>query len=264
LVNYDMDGKALLRYGDRQQLEISRQQRRSILTLSYGITGRLLLTESLRLFSAEALHDLSRVFPFHDTPLSARPLDAFVSEFPSVFDFAISEDWHQLILHNHGEAVRDFNIPISGETTFGSLGLDAEQDYYLYDFWNNRFAGRLNGRGALTQSVKPGEARMLSIHAVASSPQWISTDRHVMQGYVDLIRKPQWDASTRSLLAISDEIENENSRVVIALNGYRPLKAQADGARAVISVRQDNANLADLMIEHDANDRVNWCVTFAR
>ena len=264
LVNYDMDGKALLRYGARQQLEISRQQRRSILTLSYGITGRLLLTESLRLFSAEALHDLSRVFPFHDTPLSARPLDAFVSEFPSVFDFAISKDWHQLILHNHGQEVRDFNIPISGDTAFGALGLDVGQDYYLYDFWNNRFAGRLSGGGALKQSVKPGEARMLSIHAVASRPQWISTDRHVMQGYVDLIKKPQWDASTRSLLAISDVIENEPCRVVIALNGYRPLKAQADGARAVISVRQDNANLADLMIEHDDNDRVNWCVTFAR
>jgi len=264
LVNYDMDGKALLRYGARQEMEISTPQRRALLTLSYGITGRLLLTESLRLFSAEALHDLSRVFPFHDTVLSARPLDAFVSEFPSVFDFAISQDWHQLILHNHGEAVRDFSIPISGDTAFGALGLDAEQDYYCYDFWHNRFVGRLSGRGILKQSVEPGEARMLAIHVQASRPQWISTDRHVMQGYVDLVEKPQWDGTTRRLCAVSDVIENEPYRVVIALNGYRPLKAQAGGARAKISIRQDNANLADLVIEHEANDRVNWCVTFAR
>jgi len=264
LVNYDMDGKALLRYGARQEMEISTPQRRALLTLSYGITGRLLLTESLRLFSAEALHDLSRVFPFHDTVLSARPLDAFVSEFPSVFDFAISQDWHQLILHNHGEAVRDFSIPISGDTAFGALGLDAEQDYYCYDFWHNRFAGRLSGRGILKQSVEPGEARMLAIHVQASRPQWISTDRHVMQGYVDLVEKPQWDDATRRLCAVSDVIENEPYRVVIALNGYRPLKAQAGGARAKISIRQDNANLADLVIEHEANDRINWCVTFAR
>ena len=105
---------------------------------------------------------------------------------------------------------------------------------------------------------------MLSIHAVASGPQWISTDRHVMQGYVDLIKKPQWDASARSLRAVSDVIENEPCRVVIALNGYRPLKARADGARAAVSVRRDNANLAELMIEHNANGRINWCVTFAR
>ena len=264
LVNYDMDGKALLRYGARQQLEISTQQRRALLTLSYGITGRLLLTESLRLFTPEALHDLSRVFPFHDTALSARPLDAFVSEFPSVFDFAISKDWHQLILHNDGDAIGEFNIPISGNTAFGALGLDAEQEYYGYDFWNNRFAGRFNGRGAITQSVNPGEARMLAIHAVASGPQWISTDRHVMQGYVDLVDKPRWNAQTRSLSAISDVIESEPYRVVIALNGYRPLKVQVDGARAEIFVRQDNRNLADLTIKSKTNARINWGVTFAR
>jgi len=264
LVNYDMDGKALLRSGASQQIEISSLQRRTILTLSYAITGRLLLTESLRLFPAEALHDLSRVFPFHDTPLSARPLDAFVSEFPSVFDFTISRYWHQLILHNDSETVRDFTIPISGDTAFGALGLDSGQAYYCYDFWNDRFVGRLSGGGTLTQSVRPGEARMLSIHAATSGPQWISTDRHVMQGYVDLIKKPQWDASTRSLSGVSDLIADEPYRVVIALNGYSPLKARADGARSRITVRRDNPNLADLAIESDANARVNWRVTFTR
>ena len=264
LVNYDMDGKALMRYGARQQFEISRQQRRAILTLSYATTGRLLLTESFRLFSSEALHDLSRVFPFHDTPLSARPLDAFISEFPSVFDFAISKDWHQLILDNHSESVRDFNIPISGNTAFGSLGLEADQDYYLYDFWNDRFVGRVSGSGAIAQSVEPGEARMLSIHAVASGPQWIATDRHLMQGYVDLVKKPQWDASTKRLRAMSDVIENEPYRVVIALNGYIPLSVEAESAQATISVRRDDANLADLIIERHANGRVPWCVTFAK
>ncbi|MCF7972921.1 MAG: hypothetical protein K9N55_03815 [Phycisphaerae bacterium] len=262
LVNYDMDGKALLRYGARQEQEISTQQRRTILTLSYGITGRLLLTESLRLFSPEALHDLSRVFPFHDTALSARPLDAFVSEFPSVFDFAMSKDWHQLILHNDSEAIREFTLPISGDTAFGAFGLDADKDYYCYDFWHNRFAGRVSGRGSLTQSVQPGEARMLSIHAAVSHPQWISTDRHVMQGYVDLVEKPQWDIATQSLHAVSNVIENEPYRVVIALNGCKPVKARADGARVTISVRRDNTDLADLVIESDANARINWSVTF--
>ena len=264
LVNYDMDGKALMRYGARQQFEIARQQRRSILTLSYATTGRLLLTESFRLFSSEVLHDLSRAFPFHDTPLSARPLDAFISEFPSVFDFAISKNWHQLILYNHSETARHFNIPISGNTAFGSIGLDAEQDYYLYDFWNDHFVGRLSGSDAILQSVEPGEARMLSIHTVAPHPQWISTDRHLMQGYVDLIKKPQWDASTKRLRAMSDVIENEPYRVVIALNGYIPLSVEAESAQATISVRRDDANLADLIIKRHANGRVPWRVTFAK
>ena len=265
LTNYDMDGKALLRYGHGKNVhDIDPVLRRAILTLSYAVSGRLLLTESFRLFTGEVLHDLSRIYPFHATTLSARPLDAFIRDIPTVFDFSISDDWHQLILHNDGKAIREFTLPISGDTAFGAIGLEAEKDYYCYDFWNNRFAGRVNGSGALTQSVEPGEARMLSIHAAAPHPQWISTDRHVMQGYVDFVKKPQWDGATGSLDAISDVIENEPYRVVIALNGYRPQKVQADGARAEISVRPDNPNLADLTIKSKTNARVDWGVTFAR
>ncbi len=103
---------------------------------------------------------------------------------------------------------------------------------------------------------------ILSVHAVQTHPQWISTDRHVMQGYVDLIKKPQWDAGTGTLHAVSDVIENEPTRVVIALNGFSPLKIQAECATAEISIRPDNPNLADLVIEHPANARVNWSATF--
>jgi len=264
LVNYDMDGKALIRYGSKQQFEITARQRRAILTISYATTGRLLLTESFRLFSPEILHDLSRAFPFHNTPLSARPLDAFVSEFPSVFDFAISKNWHQLVLYNNSETPRHFNIPISGNTAFGSLGLAADQDYYLYDFWNNRFAGRFNGSGDIEQSVEPGEARMLSIHAVESGPQWISTDRHLMQGYVDLVKKPQWDASDKTLCATSEIIGNEPYVLVIALNGYIPLEVEAEGAKAIIPVHPDNTNLADLIIKRDTSGQVPWRINFTR
>ena len=265
LTNYDMDGKALLRYGHGEEThEIDPVLRRAILTLSYTVSGRLLLTESFRLFSEEVLHDLSRVFPFHATPLTARPLDAFINGMPTVFDFPISPDWHQVVLYSGSDDAESFAVPISGDTAFGALGLDADRQYYLYDFWNDRFAGKVPGHASIKQSLCAGEARMLSVHAVQERPQWISTDRHVMQGYVDLVEKPQWDASAQSLCAVSDVIENEPYRVVIALNGYRPLKAQADGASAVITVRQDNPNLANLKIESDANKRVSWSVTFGR
>ena len=63
---------------------------------------------------------------------------------------------------------------------------------------------------------------------------------------------------------MSDVIENESYRVVIALNGYIPLSVEAESAQATISVRRDDANLADLIIERHANGRVPWRVTFAK
>jgi hypothetical protein len=210
------------------------------------------------------LHDLSRVFPFHASPLTARPLDAFVKSIPTIFDFPISSDWHQLVLYGGPDHADPFDVPLSGDSAFGALGLEAHRQYYVYDFWNERFVGKLPGKASIQQSLSAGEARMLSVHAVQAHPQWLSTDRHVMQGYVDLVKKPQWNASTETLQAVSKVIENEPYGIVIALNGYRPVRVQAEGARTRMSVRQDNPKLADLVIESGSNQLVNWSVSFAR
>ncbi len=264
LVNYDMDGKAILHYGHKRGFKISENQRRTILTISYAITGRLLLTESFRLFPEEVLYDLSRIFPFHETPLSARPIDAFISDLSSVFDFPITPDWHQLVLFNHEEQERLFTIPVSGNTAFGALGLESDRDYYLYDFWNDRFAGRVNGNNSIKQNIEADETRMLSVHAIKERPQWISTNRHIMQGYVDLIHKPVWNESKRELIGKSFVIKNEPYKIVIALNDFSPKSIESDATKCSIRVRDDKSGLADLVLNDNNNSEINWTVTFNR
>lgn len=263
LVNYDMDGKALLKYGSKQENVIDETHRRTTLTVSYAITGRLLLTESFRLFSGDVLYDLSRTFPYHSTPLSARPLDAFTREFPTIFDFPISSEWHQLVLYNDKrEEPQSFDVSLNGNTAFAGMGLPADQDYYLYDFWNDRFAGRVNGSASIKQDLKANETRMLSVHAVKNHPQWISTDRHIMQGYVDLVKKPVWDESAKTLSGTSAVIKDEPYKVVIALNGRSPKSVKTDAQKSSIRVRKDNSGLADLVLTNNANAGVNWTVEF--
>ena len=146
LVNYDMDGKALVEAGHGEhRYKIGPLQRRAILTLSYAISGRLLLTESFSRFSPEIIYELGRVYPFHSTELSARPLDAFIREVPSLFDFNISPGWHQLVLYNGEEESKEMSVSLSGNTSSGALGLDPDESYYLYDFWNDSFVGKVKG-----------------------------------------------------------------------------------------------------------------------
>ncbi len=262
LTNYDMDGKALLFYGHKQDKEIAETHRRAILTLSYTATGRLLLTESFRLFSEEVLHDLSRVFPFHSTTLSARPLDAFIRNNPSVFDFQISEDWHQLVLYNDTEENRQFDVELSGNTAFGAIGLNDKKEYFIYDFWNDNFVGKVGGGDILKQNLPKGEARMLSIHAAENYPQWISTDRHVMQGYVDLVQKPKWNASKKSLSGTSSVVKDEAYRITIALNGFNLARVKVKGGRSSITIREDNPTLADLVLKANKNQDLDWEIVF--
>jgi hypothetical protein len=151
---------------------------------------------------------------------------------------------------------------LNGDTVLGGLGLDPERDYHIYELREDRFAGRVDGGAGVTKAVSPGETVMLSVHAVEAHPQWISTDRHLLQGYVDLVDRPVWDPSARTLRATSNVVGTEPYHVVIALNGYTPVASQAESPQATIVVRADNSNLADLRIERQTSGRVPWTVTF--
>jgi hypothetical protein len=229
------------------------------------VSGRLLLTESFSKFSPEIIYELSRVYPFHSTALSARPLDVFVHEIPSIFDFNIAHDWHQLVLYNGEEESREMDVSLSGNTAYGALGLDSDESYYLYDFWNDQYVGKFDGNSSVKQILPAGEARMISVHAVQKHPQWISTDRHVMQGYVDLIEKPRWDSTLNTLSGVSSVIGGEPYKITLALNSYIPVEISADdGVKVEIAVRKDNPNLSDLTLGIDENRDVSWKVIFGK
>jgi len=270
LVNYDMDGKALIVTGQKQDKPINTEQRRAVLTMSYVVTGRFLATESFGRMSPEVLHDLSRTIPYHPSTLSARPIDAFVSEFPAVYDFAISDAWHQLVLYNSDEkAARTVKVKLAGDTAFGAMGLDAARSYYVYDFWNDRFVGKISGAKMLTQTLRPGEARVLAVHAVADHPQWIATDRHVMQGYTDLTSKPKWNAKARTLSGTSKLVAGEPYRVILAGNGFAPASVKGtkidsltDDLTTSLSPVPGQAGLAELKLTLKRGGLTNWSVTY--
>ncbi len=209
VIQYDMDGKALLVKGNRQEIPVTELERRAILTMNYTVSGRLLLTESFSRFNEEVLYDLSRIYPFHATTLSPRPVDAFVHEIPNIYDFAISPEWHQVVLYNDSDKSKDIVLPLSGGPMEGALGLGGDKQYYLYDFWNDRFTGLYDGSISVSQRLDGGEARVISVHEKVDYPQFISTNRHMMQGYVDMPEKPEWNSGEMELKGTSAVIAGE-------------------------------------------------------
>lgn len=119
----------------------------------------------------------------------------------------------------------------------------------MYDFWNDRFVGKLKGSDRLRQTLRPGEARMLSIHKVERHPQFLSTNRHLMQGYLDL-SDVKWTG--HHLSGKARVVAGEPFKIVIALNGYRPenLPVSEDGQCAVLT------------LESPQNGIINWRITF--
>jgi hypothetical protein len=179
-------------------------------------------------------------------------VDAFThAGWPRVYDYAITPGWHQVTLFNNTLPTREetITVPLAGDTADGALGLDPGQDYYVYDFWNDCFVGKLKGTEMLKQTLRPGEARMLSIRKVEKNPQVISTNRHIMQGHLDLA-DVKWDG--RRLTGRAKVVAGEPFRIVIALNGRQPenLKPSGDGRLAVLTLQQAT------------NQTVEWSINF--
>ncbi len=256
LVSLDTDSKNLV------ELEGNRDHVRAVLTMAYVTTGRLLLANSFSQFSPETLRDLTRTFPYHSTPKSARPVDAFVSDAPAVYDYAVNPQWHQVTCYNADmQQPKTVGIEMSGPQVDGALGLRPDRNYHLFDFWNHRWLGKLSGSARLEQNLRPGEARMLAVRECLNRPQVLSTDRHLMQGYLDL-SEVEWQADNLVLSGASQVVGNDPYRISIALNGYTAIGVTTEEDETDARLSSPQEGLVELQLKRNDNKKVRWSVCF--
>lgn len=256
LTNLDTDSKNIARYED------NRDKVRSILTMAYVVTGRFLLANSFSEFSTATFRDITRTFPYHPGNKSARPVDAFVSPSPMVYDFEVDKTWHQVTFFNPDEKKgRLIGINISGQPVNGALGLDCNKSYHVYDFWNDKYCGIIKGNERLEQMLRPGEARMLSVREKLDHPRIISTNRHIMQGYLDVI-STSWDPETKTLRGKSKLIANDPFVIVIAVEGLVPESSSCGSSNTTSGLTSSSDGLVHLTLTSSGNLEENWAVVF--
>lgn len=247
LYNQDTDSKNIAKLQD------NRDYVRSVLTMSYVTTGRLLLANSFAQFTDETFWDITRTFPYHTENQSARPIDAFVSDIPHVYDFKVNEKWHQVTFYNSDfENKKVIGIDIAGEPVDGALNLKSDKNYLVYDFWNDKYCGVVKGSSRIEQTLRPGEARMLSVREQSDHPQVISTNRHIMQGYLDMA-DVKWDPKKKELSGTSQVIGNDPYIIVIANNGLIPISEKTEN---------ENNEITKLLLKQTNNKTVNWSITY--
>ena len=256
LLNQDTDSKNIARVQDH------RDTVRAILTMAYVVSGRLLLANSFAPFTPATFHDLTRVCPFHATHQSARPVDAFVAESPAVYDFAVNPQWHQVTLYNGDmSSPKRVGIRISGPQVNGALGLQADRAYHAFDFWNHRYLGKLRGDSRLEQELRPGEARMMSIRECLNHPQVLSTDRHVMQGYLDMARE-EWNGGRRQLTGVSKIVGGDPYTVTLALNGHAVTNIECPDKQVSTRISAAENGCVEFTLSAPENATVEWTASF--
>ena len=98
VVSYDMDAKNPFHCRPD-----NRDGWRSMFTMAYVVSGRLLLGASFSKMTDDQLADLSRTFPYHTINRSARPVDAFAGgDFPRVYDLEVDPEVAPADVPEHG------------------------------------------------------------------------------------------------------------------------------------------------------------------
>jgi len=260
VINYDMDAKN----SERALPKGNPDGWRAMYTMCYVTSGRFLLGRSTRQLSGGQLHDLTRTLPYPAAPGNARPLDAFNKGvvYPRVYDYKVNDDWHQLTFYNDDVTKpQTISVPLDKGLNEGGMGLSSGEQYFVYDFWNDRSTGLFDGKDELSQTLRPGEARMMSVHKKEGHPQLISTSRHIMQGLLD-INSLRWDDRKKSLSGTSEIVRGDTYKIVIAVNGYNSPRCKVSSGKCSIKAIDEKNGLVEVAIDVQNNARVQWAVKF--
>lgn len=253
--NYYSDTKAVH--------DLSPENLQSLITLNFITSGRLDLATSYSLFTPEITHIVSRSYPHYLEAISARPLDAFTGVLdPQVYELELTPDWRQVAFYNTGKEKAVISTALSGDRTGNAIGLDSDASYHAYEFWTDTYLGKLEGTAQLQWELEPGHCAMISLRKALAHPQVISTNRHLLQGWVDLA-DIQWDADGKTLSGTAKVIGGEPFKIAIACNGVDLKEVTVSTGKTTLKPHPVSDDLRILTIENPQSAEIQWSVRHA-
>jgi len=247
--NYYSDTKAVH--------DLSKDVLQSLITMNFLTSGRLDLATSFSLFTPEMIRIVSRSYPHYSESKTARPLDAFTGILdPQVYDLELTPDWHQIALYNTGQEEANVTTAISGERVNSAVGLDPTAQYHAYEFWSDTYLGKLSGTDRIERKLEPNCCAMVSLRKVQPYPQVLSTDRHILQGWVELANV-RWDPDKKTLSGTAEVIGGEPFTIVVANNGHKALETITTRVESAVTPHSA-AGLSCLTLSAADNAEVKW------
>jgi hypothetical protein len=234
----------------------------SLITMNFLTSGRLDLATTFSFFTPEITRIVSRSYPHYREAKTARPLDAFTGVTdPQVYDLELTPDWHQVAFYNTGESRATVSTTICGDRVGNAIGLDPAASYHAYEFWTDAYLGRFAGDDRINYDLEPGHCAMISVRKAEPHPQVISTDRHLLQGWVDLA-DVQWNGHANELTGTAHMIGDEPFQISIACNGGSPAGVSAEGGEATMIAESDD-RICCIELARPGDGDLRWALRFA-
>jgi len=235
---------------------LSRTQAEAATTLIALTGGNVISGDRLTELDEVRLEILRKAFPASGE--AARPADLLDSDRPTVFSLKLSRPWGDWVVV--GIFNPDLETSSERVVSLKRLGLDPGVAWLAYDFWQESFLGEV--RGELRVTVPPGGVVLLSVRQQRGIPQVLSTDRHILQGAVEL-ENVAWDPEARALCGVSLGPAGSAHHLAIYLPEARPWR---QGGHVLFrdfpgyTMRVVDDHLLRMRVRFDQADRVAWRV----
>ncbi len=147
------------------------------------------------------------------------------------------------------------------EVKFADLGLHADREYLVFEFWSQKFLGKSKGSFTAPAMDKNNGMDVFAIREARAHPWVISTTRHITQGGVSLLDE-KWDAKGKVLSGKSKVVIGDPYVLTVHLpKGFRLKSAEVSGEKVKIDAA---APVASVRIVPSATKVVNWQIQFAK
>ena len=233
---------------------LNNQQSEAAATLIALSGGNLVSGDRLIQLDAYKLEILQKITPSFGE--AAIPVDLFDEEIQSVFALKIKKQFAEWTV------IGFFNLSLTttAEKKFPleRLWLNPGKTYIAFDFWKKQFVGEISKE--IKTTIEPGSVNLLSLHEKTGRPQFISTDRHVVQGGIET-DNVSWNENIQTLSGRSIGPLNSFYNVYV----YIPESHQWTWGGHILfhdyddySLRSVDENIVQVTVHFEKSEKVNW------
>jgi hypothetical protein len=238
---------------------LNNQQSEAAATLIALSGGNMMSGDRLTQLDKYKLDILKKITPSFGE--AATPVDLFDDEMQSVFALKINNPNADPIAI--GWTVVGFfnaNLAQTIEKKFPlqRLSLDPNKTYLAFDFWKQQFVGEISGE--IKVNVQPGSVVLLTLHEKSGKPQFISTDRHVLQGALE-IENISWNEYIKTLSGISTGPLNTSHNVFVYVPEPHPWTWSGSGLfqdHDSYSLKLVDNNIIRVHVNFEKSGQVRW------
>jgi alpha-galactosidase len=211
-----------------EESDLTLNEMRSLVSI-VGLCGGLVMSgDDLASIQPSRLKYLKSILPPYGK--SAIPLDLFDNELPRLLSLPVEASHGQWLI---AASINWQDRTVRTVIELTQLGLQADEDYHVYDYWRRRYLGLTRERLVVPRH-QPHETVVLLFKSVSQRPELLTSTFHLTQGGMEVrsVRREELDDRAEMMIVELAKRGSQFGQLVFAVpRPYTVAGARLNGRR---------------------------------